>query len=98
MSSFFFMVAPFCARLGPLDEPVWSGYFLFTREPEPLAIPLLPTDLAERMLWGYTVRGAPHLVRARSPSPCDHFIDDCASVFWRCQILRDTALISSGRR
>src|SRR5215211_1520376 len=64
MSSFFFMVAPFCGRLGPLDKPVWSGYFLFIREPEPLAIPLLPADVSERKLWGCTVGGAPHLAQA----------------------------------
>jgi hypothetical protein len=29
--------------------------FLFIREPGPFATPLLPTDLAERMLWGRAV-------------------------------------------
>src|ERR687890_2075706 len=34
------------------------------RDSESLAIPSVPADLAERILWGCTVRGAPHLAQA----------------------------------
>src|SRR5215203_1563847 len=64
MSSFFFMFAPFCGRPRPLGGLVWSAYSLFIREPESLATPSLPADLAKRKLWGCTGRGAPHLVQA----------------------------------
>src|ERR671911_3107592 len=41
---------------------VWSAYSLFIREPESLATPSLPADLAERMLWGLGGGYTPHLV------------------------------------
>jgi hypothetical protein len=38
-------------------------YETVIREPEPLAIPLLPADLAEQKLLGCTVGGVPHLAQ-----------------------------------
>src|SRR5918993_2358210 len=40
----------------PHGGPASLAYFPVIREQGPLATPLLPVDLAERMLWGYTVR------------------------------------------
>src|SRR5215208_6988961 len=62
--TFFFMITPFCGRVGPLDEPVWVAYCLFIRDSEPLATPAFPAALAQWMLWGC---GAGRTDRSRLP-------------------------------
>src|SRR5215212_8911658 len=61
ISSFFFMIAPFCDHPPPLGGPASDAYLPVIRELGPLANPLLPANLAGWKLWGLGVGGTPHL-------------------------------------
>src|SRR5215211_2267303 len=64
MSSVLFTSAPSSRHLRHFGGPVGVACPLFVQEPEPVAIPVFPADLAERTLWGCAAGHAPHLVQA----------------------------------